>query len=170
MDVTLYPDEDWTVDSTWAPDLSAVTLTAPDGSEVRFEGDFKVLRRLADRMMFEVTNGDVDTEVTANGRNPDATLDAIDAKIDNLETLLRDYHAEKGEERRYPDDFRAGDWVQFPPSHVWRKVDRVGEHPLTPSQQVVSYTYGGVTYSQDVRAQTRYPYCTAARFDEVCDR
>jgi hypothetical protein len=123
-------------------------------------------------------------EVTGLGRNPDAvamkiagvdigphfvspTLDAIDAKIDNLEALLTEHR--KGEERRYPDNFQIGDWVQFPPQKSWRQIDHVGESPLSTDMEV-AYQYGGHIYTNRVRAATRYPYCTAAHFAEVCDR
>jgi hypothetical protein len=181
MDVDFYPDEDWEVDSVIAKDVCAITLRSPDGSRVRIEATYSVLAEIGRRWVNELS-------VTANGRNPDAildlaaahaaykrsaerirtnvpgalsTLDAIDAKIDNLETLLRDYHAEKGEELRYPADMIVGDWVRFPPSHAWRRIDVIHE------DNELAYMFGGLAYTQKVRPMTRYPYMTAAAMAAV---
>jgi hypothetical protein len=169
MDVTLYPDEDWTVDSVHSSDVSAITLTAPgEGQSVRIEAAYSVLAEIGRRWANEVS-------VTGNGRNPDAvvsapyktrTLDAIDQKIENLETILSDYRAEKGEEGRYPQDFRKGDWVRFPPQHTWRKISRVREGPIN-TERVVMYEFGGIEYGQQVRNVTRYPYMTEANMAKV---
>jgi hypothetical protein len=171
MDVTLYPDEDWTVDSVHSSDVSAITLTAPgEGQSVRIEAAYSVLAEIGRRWANEVS-------VTANGRNPDAvvsapyktrTLDAIDQKIENLETILSDYRAEKGEEGRYPQDFRKGDWVRFPPQHTWRKISRVREGTgVLYAERVVFYEFGGKEYGQTVRNQTRYPYMQAKAMEAV---
>jgi hypothetical protein len=163
MDVTLYPDEDWTVDAYHAPDVSAITLTAPgEGQSVRIEAAYSVLAEIARRWAHELG-----VEADANGRfHGLGTLDAIDAKIENLETILSGYHAEKGEERRYPDDFQPGDWAQFPPKKTWRKIDRVAEN-LSRTNRVVWFTYGGKEYGQDARPETRYPYMTSAAMAAV---
>jgi hypothetical protein len=173
MDVTLYPDEDWTVSVVHSVDRSGVYFTGPDGSEVRIEAAYSVLAELARRWVNEMG-------VEANGRNPDLLeynplsvnfptvtetspiLGKIDEKIDNLEKLLTERNG--GDDARYPADMVVGDWVRFPPSHAWRKIDRIYEN------EFVYYLFGGVTYEQRVRASVRYPYCTAARFAEVCDR
>jgi hypothetical protein len=176
MEITISLTDDWTVDSYQASDVwPAVFLTAPDGAKLRFEGDSDVLARIGRAWAAEF-------EVAANGRNPDVisgvnlggpitsekfvspTLDAIDAKIDNLEALLTEHR--KGEERRYPDDFQAGDWVQFPPQKAWRKVDRVAE-TIFATDRVVFFTYGGAGYEKQLRAETRYPYMTAATMAAV---
>jgi hypothetical protein len=199
MDITLYPDEDWTVDSTTSADSCSITFTGPDGSEVRFEASYGILSELGERWVKEyggVTSHGHEPGCWATpvedrppgahhhvddcncgaglGRNPDEiamkladvgphfvspTLDAIDAKIDNLEALLTEHR--KGEERRYPDDFQPGDWVRFPPKKTWRKIDRVAAN-ISGTNRVVWFTYGGKEYGQDARPETRYPYMTAA--------
>jgi hypothetical protein len=169
MDLTLYPDEDWTVDSTVGPDSDSITFTAPDGSEIRFEASYGVLSELGDRWVKEFGGA-------ANGRNPEiigttppgaphlerAVLAKIDTKIDNLEKLLTERNGD--DDARYPADMVVGDWVRFPPAHSWRQISRIYE------DEYVYFQYGGVTHEQRVRSSVRYPYCTAAKFAEVCDR
>jgi len=177
-EITLYPDEDTLVDAYVSPDLSHLTLRF-DGLVVRLEADQSVLRALTMQIQRVYTAEYIGGEVTANGRNPDALDLALAGIEDHTDRAIR--HLEeaiaaarpspKGEQLRTADEMASGDWVRFPPSQVWRKIESVMPVPYANfgNDRKINFMFGGVMYSETVRPSTLYPYMTDADFGAVCN-
>lgn len=81
---------------------------------------------------------------------------------------LRDMLNPKPSERLVtPAEMEVGGWVRFPGTRSWRKISAivVGH----PSESVIEYEFGGLTYSEPVAPWVTLPYHTAAEFDAICD-
>jgi hypothetical protein len=73
MEITLPIDEDWEVRVLVAPDLSTVVIyNVQTDDEIRLEGSWDRLHLLGTVITGDLKALHGDTEVTANGRNPDA--------------------------------------------------------------------------------------------------
>ena len=155
-EITVYPDEDTTVDGYVSADLSAVTLRIGD-TDVRLEADAKVLSKIGWAIARETTpeTNDLYPAAPAYERLIGHTNQAIAYLEQSLAALAEERKPEPTEELRTPETMAGGGWFRVPPSKVWRQLGGMTFNRATGNATAYFGDDGAAVL---LRMSTPYPY------------
>lgn len=107
------------------------------------------------------------TDTTEAVRLLAETVAQLNQSAAHLRAALKALEPEPAERLVTPAEMEVGGWVRFPGTRTWRQITTVvAGHP---SQCLVEYRFGGVTYSQDCCPWDTLPYHTDAEMAAICD-
>jgi len=164
VNLDLNIDDDWTV--TYEPgdgDELVVTFTDTFATGVT-EFTLRFTGKAVGRLRFAIEGAYALSEPSS----VDEKLARIQEAADRVQAALDAVSEANASRFVFPDEVKAGDWVKFPPSRIWRKVHAVFGGGAA-SHRRVFYDYAGRTHPVDVEADIALPYMTAEEMDALGD-